>query len=155
MIVETYRRLENFWFSINQKIRFLLVGGFNTGTSFLIYYAFLYITQGREQVSLLLMNVININISIMTMRYYVFQSKGNFGREYAKAFSSYILLYFINTGLLAFFVRVIHFKEWLPADSIILMLPNLNKAAAQLCCIVIITFLTFLFINTSHFGKNI
>lgn len=34
MIVETYRRLENFWFSINQKIRFLLVGGFNTGTSF-------------------------------------------------------------------------------------------------------------------------
>ena len=28
MIVETYRRLENFWFSINQKIRFLLVGGF-------------------------------------------------------------------------------------------------------------------------------
>lgn len=79
----------------------------------------------------------------MTMRYYVFQSKGNFGREYAKAFSSYILLYFINTGLLAFFVRVIHFKEWLPADSIILMLPNLNKAAAQLCCIVIITFLTF------------
>lgn len=102
MIVETYRRLENFWFSINQKIRFLLVGGFNTGTSFLIYYAFLYITQGREQVSLLLMNVININISIMTMRYYVFQSKGNFGREYAKAFSSYILLYFINTGLLAF-----------------------------------------------------
>lgn len=75
MIVETYRRLENFWFSINQKIRFLLVGGFNTGTSFLIYYAFLYITQGREQVSLLLMNVININISIMTMRYYVFKAK--------------------------------------------------------------------------------
>ena len=98
MIVETYRRLENFWFSINQKIRFLLVVGFNTGTSFLIYYAFLYITQGREQVSLLLMNVININISIMTMRYYVFQSKGNFGREYAKAFSSYILLYLIKNA---------------------------------------------------------
>ena len=154
MIVETYRRLENFWFSINQKIRFLLVGGFNTGTSFLIYYA-LYITQGREQVSLLLMNVININISIMTMRYYVFQSKGNFGREYAKAFSSYILLYFINTGLLAFFVRVIHFKEWLPADSIILMLPNLNKAAAQLCCIVIITFLTFFIHKYFSFRKNI
>ena len=154
MIVETYRRLENFWFSINQKIRFLLVGGFNTGTSFLIYYAFLYITQGRE-VSLLLMNVININISIMTMRYYVFQSKGNFGREYAKAFSSYILLYFINTGLLAFFVRVIHFKEWLPADSIILMLPNLNKAAAQLCCIVIITFLTFFIHKYFSFRKNI
>ena len=153
MIVETYRRLENFWFSINQKIRFLLVGGFNTGTSFLIYYAFLYIT--REQVALLLMNVININISIMTMRYYVFQSKGNFGREYAKAFSSYILLYFINTGLLAFFVRVIHFKEWLPADSIILMLPNLNKAAAQLCCIVIITFLTFFIHKYFSFRKNI
>ncbi len=142
-MIKTYKYLENIWFKINQKIRFLLVGGFNTTTSFVLYYLFLYITQGREQISLLLMNIININISIVTMRYYVFQSHGDFKQEYLKAFSSYIVLYFINTGLLAFFVSVIHVQENLSPQNILQEVPNLDKAVAQLCCIVIITVLTF------------
>lgn len=142
-MIKTYKYLENIWFKINQKIRFLLVGGFNTTTSFILYYLFLYITQGREQISLLLMNIININISIVTMRYYVFQSHGDFKQEYLKAFSSYIVLYFINTGLLAFFVSAIHVQENLSPQNILQEVPNLDKAVAQLCCIVIITVLTF------------
>lgn len=142
-MIKAYKYLENIWFRINQKIRFLLVGGFNTTTSFVLYYLFLYITQGREQISLLLMNIININISIVTMRYYVFQSHGDFKQEYLKAFSSYIVLYFINTGLLAFFVSVIHVQENLSPQNILQEVPNLDKAVAQLCCIVIITVLTF------------
>lgn len=142
-MIKTYKYLENIWFKINQKIRFLLVGGFNTTTSFILYYLFLYITQGREQISLLLMNIININISIVTMRYYVFQSHGDFKQEYLKAFSSYIVLYFINTGLLAFFVSVIRVQEKLSPQNILQEVPNLDKAVAQLCCIVIITVLTF------------
>lgn len=143
MIIKAYKKIESIWFQLNQKIRFLLVGGFNTAMSFLIYYAFLYITNGKEQLSLFLMNLININISIATMRYYVFQSTGNFYKEYAKAFSSYIVLYFVNTGLLAFFVRIIHLQETLPHNNILLEVPNLNKAVAQLCCICIITVITF------------
>ncbi len=142
-MIKVYKYLENIWFRINQKIRFLLVGGFNTTTSFILYYLFLYLTQGREQISLLLMNIININISIITMRYYVFQSRGNFKQEYVKAFSSYIVLYFINTGLLAFFVKIVHIKENLSTQNILQEVPNLNKAIAQLCCIIIITILTF------------
>lgn len=142
-MIKTYKYLENIWFKINQKIRFLLVGGFNTTTSFVLYYLFLYITQGREQISLLLMNIININISIVTMRYYVFQSHGDLKQEYLKAFSSYIVLYFINTGLLAFFVSVIRVQENLSPQNILQEVPNLDKAVAQLCCIVIITVLTF------------
>lgn len=142
-MIKAYKYLENIWFRINQKIRFLLVGGFNTTTSFILYYLFLYITQGREQISLLLMNIININISIVTMRYYVFQSHGDFKQEYLKAFSSYIVLYFINTGLLAFFVSVIRVQENLSPQNILQEVPNLDKAVAQLCCIVIITVLTF------------
>lgn len=142
-MIKAYKYLENIWFRINQKIRFLLVGGFNTTTSFVLYYLFLYLTQGREQISLLLMNIININISIVTMRYYVFQSQGNFKQEYLKAFSSYIVLYFINTGLLAFFVSVIRVQENLSPQNILQEVPNLDKAIAQLCCIVIITVLTF------------
>ena len=142
-IVKAYKYLENIWFKQNEKLRFLLVGGFNTAVSFLIYYGFLYITDGKEQLSLLLMNLININISIATMRYYVFRSTGSFWKEYTKAFSSYIVLYFVNMGLLAFFVSVIHISESLPQDSILNDVPNLNKAVAQICCVCIITVITF------------
>ena len=142
-IVKVYKYLEDIWFKQNEKLRFLLVGGFNTAISFLIYYGFLYITHGKEQLSLFLMNLVNINISIATIRYYVFRSTGSFGKEYTKAFSSYIVLYFINMGLLAFFVSIVHISETLPSDSILNKVPNLNKAVAQICCVCIITVITF------------
>ena len=153
-MIKAYKYLENIWFKINQKIRFLLVGGFNTTTSFILYYLFLYLTEGREQISLLLMNIININISVITMRYYVFQSQGNFKQEYLKGVSSYIVLYFINTGLLAFFVWRIHIKEKLSPQSILQEVPNLDKAIAQLCCIIIITVLTFFVHKYFSFRKT-
>lgn len=154
MIIRFYKKIEDIWFKLNQKIRFLLVGGFNTALSFVIYYGFLYVTEGKEQLSLFLMNLININVSIATMRYYVFQSQGNFYKEYAKAFSSYIVLYFVNTALLAFFVKVINIQQTLPADSFLQSIPNLNKAVAQICCICIITVITFFVHKYFSFRKE-
>jgi len=153
-IVKAYKYLETIWFKQNEKLRFLLVGGFNTAVSFLIYYGFLFVTDGREQLSLFLMNLININLSIATMRYYVFRSTGNFWKEYIKAFSSYIVLYFVNMGLLAFFVRIIHITETLPEENILLSVPNLNKAVAQVCCICIITCITFFVHKYFSFRKS-
>ena len=153
MIVKLYKSIEAIWFRIDQKIRFILVGGFNTAVSFLIYYMFLYFTSGKEQLSLLLMNLVNINISIATIRYYVFQSTGPILKEYTKAFSSYVVLYFINMGLLATLVKQIHIQEVLSADSILQSIPNLNKALAQLCCVVIITIMTFFIHKYFSFKK--
>ena len=154
MIVKLYKNIEKIWFKIDQKIRFILVGGFNTAVSFLIYYMFLYFTSGKEQLSLLLMNLVNINISIATMRYYVFQGTGPILKEYTKAFSSYIVLYFINMGLLAMFVHLIHVQETLSPNSMLLAIPNLNKAIAQLCSVVIITIITFFVHKYFSFRKE-
>lgn len=153
-VVKAYKFLEDIWFKQNEKLRFLLVGGFNTAVSFLIYYGFLYATDGKEQLSLFLMNLININISIATMRYYVFRSTGSFWKEYSKAFSSYIVLYFVNTGLLAFFVSVVHIAETLPPDSVLNSVPNLNKAVAQIFCVCIITVITFFVHKYFSFRKT-
>lgn len=143
-IANVYKLIEDIWFSmVPEKLRYLLVGGFNTTTSFVLYYAFLYVTGGREQLSLLLMNLININISIATMRYYVFRSHGSFFIEYQKAFSSYVVLYFFNMGLLHFFVGIIKLREFISPENILYNIPNLNKAAAQICCICITTIVTF------------
>jgi putative flippase GtrA len=154
-IVKLYLWAENIWFGkIPEKLRFLLVGGFNTSTSFLLYYTFLYFTNGREQLSLLLMNIININISIATMRYYVFRSHGSFWVEYQKAFGSYIALYFFNIGLLHFFVSIIKLKENISPDNILYDVPNLNKAVAQICCICITTVVTFFVHKYFSFRKK-
>jgi len=154
-IIKLYNWAENIWFSyFPEKLRYLLVGGFNTTTSFLLYYIFLYITNGREQLALLMMNVININISITTMRYYVFRSHGSFWFEYQKAFGSYIVLYFFNIGLLHFFVSIIRLKENISPENILYNVPNLNKAVAQICCICIVTVITFFVHKYFSFHKN-
>ena len=152
-MLSLYKKLENIWFSFDQKIRFILVGGFNTATAFVIYYVFLYFTDGKEQLSLLLMNLVNVNISIATMRYYVFQGTGNFWEEYTKALSSYAVLYFVNVGLLAGFVKIVHISKALPSDSLFLTIPNLDKAIAQLCSIVLITIATFFIHKYFSFRK--
>lgn len=144
MLISLYKLLEKIWFLWPEKLRFLLVGGFNTLTAFLIYNLFLYILNGREQISLLLMTVININISIVTMRYYVFRSKNPFRTDFQKAWVAYVVLYFVNAGLLAGLVRVIRIKEYISAENILNNVPNLDKAISQLICVVIITILTFL-----------
>ena len=154
-IVKLYLWAENIWFSrIPEKLRFLLVGGFNTFTSFMLYYIFLYITNGREQLSLLMMNIVNINISITTMRYYVFRSHGSFWLEYQKAFGSYIVLYFLNIGLLHVFVGVIRLKENISPENILYDIPNLNKAVAQICSICAITVITFFVHKYFSFRKK-
>ncbi|MBR1600966.1 MAG: GtrA family protein [Alphaproteobacteria bacterium] len=154
-VVKFYLWAENIWFSyIPEKLRYLLVGSFNTSTSFLLYYIFLYITNGREQLALLLMNLININISIATMRYYVFRSKGSFWLEYQKAFGSYVVLYFFNIGLLHFFVKIIKLRENIRPENILYNVPNLNKAVAQICCICIVTIITFFVHKYFSFRKK-
>ena len=39
MIIELYKKIERIWFTINQKIRFLLVGGFNTVFAYGVFAA--------------------------------------------------------------------------------------------------------------------
>ena len=54
---------------------------------------------------------ITVNVSIATMRYYVFQSKGDMIREFLKAWSVYIGLFFANTFGLAFLVEICKINE--------------------------------------------
>lgn len=36
-MIKLYRKIENRWFGLPQKIRFLLVGGFNTFLAYLLF----------------------------------------------------------------------------------------------------------------------
>jgi len=91
-----YKKLENIWFKLPQKLRFLLVGGFNTVFSYGLFAFMVTLLLIPYKIALVIGYVISTNISIFTQRYYVFRSFGNLKAEYIRAWEVYILIMFIN-----------------------------------------------------------
>ncbi len=118
-----YLMAEKIWFRFPQKIRFLLVGGFNTVFAYLVlnllnvFFTFLFQESFSKVVianlALILQYILTINVSFITMRYYVFQSHGNWYKEWLKAWSVYILLYLINAPVLSLMIGVFGWSTWL------------------------------------------
>ncbi len=99
-MINFYKKIEKLWFSIHQKIRFLLVGGFNTLLAYALFVFFIDVCKWHYSFVLIVQYIITINISIFTMRYYVFQSHGDLKREYTKAWSVYLFLFLLNYAYL-------------------------------------------------------
>lgn len=138
-MIKLYRYIEGFWFNkIPEKLRFLLVGGFNTVFSYTIF-AFLYeVIKLDYNIALALQYVITVNVSVLTMRYYVFRSCGDFMKEFCKAWGVYIFLYFFNAAVLNFFVIVL----------------ELYPLLAQALYLVISTIITFIMHKYLSFRKR-
>ena len=107
-MIALYKKTENTWFKLPQKLRFLLVGGFNTVTSYLIFAGLYFLLDGNYVPTAIIQYIISVNISILTMRYYVFRSKGNFTKEYLKACIVYIYMLGFNLAWLYVFVDTLH-----------------------------------------------
>ncbi|MCL1786255.1 MAG: GtrA family protein [Alphaproteobacteria bacterium] len=97
MVIKIYNFIEGVWFRFfPEKVRFVLVGGFNSVAAYLIFLGAYYLLGEHYGGALVIQNVISINISIFTMRYYVFRSRGDIGLEYAKSLPVYILMICAN-----------------------------------------------------------
>lgn len=118
--IKLYLWAENIWFRLPQKLRFLLVGGFNTVFAYCILALILWIFETINtsfsfdfapvliaNAALFLQYVITINISFLTMRYYVFRSHGDWKKEFVKAWSVYLFLYLINSPILSFLMLIV------------------------------------------------
>jgi len=124
-IVKLYLWAENIWFRFSEKLRYLLVGGFNTVLAYSLLnaldwlfgnvnekYQLGFAPEAVANAALLLQYVITINISVATMRYYVFRSTGNWKKEFAKAWSVYVFLYLINAPIMTFLMVFFGLKTW-------------------------------------------
>ncbi len=104
-----YFKAEKLWFHIvPEKVRFLLVGGFNTVFAYGVFAFLLQILKLPYLLALIVQYFITVNVSIFTMRYYVFESKGNLISEFTKGWSVYIGLFFLNSVGLSFLVEICH-----------------------------------------------
>ncbi|MCQ2914339.1 MAG: GtrA family protein [Alphaproteobacteria bacterium] len=137
-IIKIYKVIENFWFDkINEKLRFLLVGGFNTVISYAIFFALVEIFKIYYNYSLVIQFVITVNISIATMRYYVFHKVSGFWIDYVRGWTSYGVMFLINA----------------PALNVLIIFGHIKPVVAQALYLVISTIMTFFIHKYFSFRK--
>ena len=136
-LIETYLKIEDAWFRyLPQKLRYLLVGGFNTVFAYVFFLMLLLIFPYNA--ALVIQYFCTVNLSIFTMRHYVFRSTGDFKKEFLKAWTVYIGIYFFNAAALNFLVRAC----------------LLSPPVAQAIYLTASTVLTFLLHKYYSFGKK-
>ncbi|MBR2137187.1 MAG: GtrA family protein [Alphaproteobacteria bacterium] len=151
LIIKLYKWAENIWFPLPEKLRYLLVGGFNTVFAYsllnLLDWCFgkINVAAGwnfspevSANAALIVQYLLTINISVFTMRYYVFQSHGNWKKEFAKAWSVYVFIYLINAPILTLLMVVFGLKTW----------------AAQAIYLIFSTIITFILHKYYSFRKK-
>ena len=98
--------MREYWFKLSDKIRFLIIGGFNAGVSYLIYSAFcLVMGDSAYQIALALAWAISSVVSYTTQKFLVFQANGNWIKEYLKCCSTWAVSYLLNVIILELLVR--------------------------------------------------
>ena len=100
-------RISNLWFNLSDKIRFVIVGGFNACVSYCIFSLIcLVIGENFYQTSLAMSWIITSVISFTTQRLLVFNTrKGNLLKQYIKCCTTWFFSYLINAGILEVFVQ--------------------------------------------------
>lgn len=131
--------MREYWFKLSDKIRFLFVGGFNAGVSYLIYSAFcIVLGDSAYQIALALAWAISSIVSYTTQKFLVFEGKGNWVKEYLKCCTTWFFSYLINAGLLEFIVKFLH----------------LNVFVAQIIATVVSAIFTYVFFKKFAFRKK-
>ena len=116
-LINIFWKTWNFWFSLPDKIRFLLVGGFNATVQYLLYICFLYFgSEDKYQISLILSWIISSFSSFATQKIFVFCTKGKFidwVKEYIKCIGVWIISYAINAIILEILVNYFAINPYL------------------------------------------
>ncbi len=104
-LIELYLNVYHFWMRLPEKLRYLLVGGYNTVVSYGLYALFVWLGQAPQPALFLSFIVSSVN-SYWTQKVYVFGTKGNCKKEYAKCAVSWGISYGMNVLLLELFLKL-------------------------------------------------
>ena len=116
-LIKIFWKIWDLWFMLPDKIRFLLVGGFNASVQYLIYACILYFwNEEKYQTALVLSWVISSFSSFATQKIFAFCTKGKpveWLKEYAKCVSVWVISYFINAIILGMLVNFADMNAYL------------------------------------------
>lgn len=134
-MIELYLKIYRWWMTWPQKIRFLLVGGYNTVFSYLLFAGLLWVFNGQyEQLALALSFALSSINSFWTQKIYVFGSTESAWPEFIKCLGTWGISYVLNATLLWGFV-----------DGV-----GMNAYIAQIIIVIILTI--FSWVMLKHFA---
>lgn len=113
-IKKIYNCLFCYWMKFPQKIRFLLVGGWNFVVAYALFTLLLWSLGAKnEQCALLLSFLLSSVQSYWTQKLFVFLTQGRFFSEYFKCLLTWSVGYFINAILLYIGVKLLQVNTYL------------------------------------------
>lgn len=131
IIIHWYRTLYSIWMCFPEKIRYLLVGGYNTLFSYILYALLLWLGFDKSpQLALFLSFAFSSVHNFWTQKIYVFNTKGNALEEYIRCLISWGISYILNVILLELFLIL-----------------GLNPYVAQFLALVLITVNSYLLLK--------
>ena len=141
-LVNIFWKIWNFWFALPDKLRFLLVGGFNATVQYLLYVCFLYfVNEEKYQTALILSWIISSVSSFATQKIFVFCTKGKFidwVKEYIKCLGVWVTSYIINAVILEMLVNY----------------GKINAYAAQIIAVACTTITSYILLKYFAFGHK-
>ena len=106
--MERIIKLYNLWCKLPDKLRFLLVGGYNAAFSYIIYIiAVKLLGEGHYQICVALQWSISSIFSFINQKVFVFCTKGNWIKEYLKCCTTWVVSYFLNAIILELIVKYV------------------------------------------------
>ena len=99
-------RLFQFWINLPEKVRFLLIGGWNTFFS-LTCFSIVFLILKNYKISLIIAHFLSVLQSFISFRTFVFFSKGDIIKEYLKINLVYLVYFALNFLLILFFVEIL------------------------------------------------
>jgi len=108
--------LERLWrFLDNQKVRYLLAGGWNTvfGYGAFASLYFLFHRHCNYLILAVIANILAITMAYATYKCIVFRTKGNILREYLRFYGVYGANALVGLALLSIFVDLFHLSPYL------------------------------------------
>ena len=128
-LIKWYGILFQFWMRFPEKIRYVLVGGYNTVVSYALYTMFVFLKVNPQPALFWAFVVSSVN-GYLTQKFYVFNTRGNYINEYVRCFAGWGVSYGLNAGLLAVFL-------WL----------NMNPYLSQAVALILVTVNSYLMLK--------
>lgn len=104
--MDKIKKLYDNWIKIDDKIRFVFIGGLNAAISYIIFAILILILgENHHQLCVAGQWVLSSFISYLNQKYFVFLTKGNYVKEYLKCCSTWAVSYVLNVIILEIILR--------------------------------------------------
>lgn len=134
-----FSRIKSFWLNLPRFIRFLVVGSYNFAVSYIIFaILILFFTDKNSQICLFLSYLISSFNSYFSQKFLVFQTRGDYLKEYIKCSITWFVGYVLNAILLNLLQNIL----------------NINVYLSQFICLGSVSVITYILFKYFSFRQK-